>query len=100
MEGPGPAWDGAITAELAEVDRQRQLRRARLRAGLAPAPLLSRFVDGVDLGWRGTVNALWMAWKSLLELLTDSTELHLASWQLGDASLALEGQDLEGQDLA
>ena len=62
------------TAELAAVHHQRQLRRARLRAGLDPALPLPHFVDG-------------------MELLAEGTELHLTSLRFADASLALEGQD-------
>ena len=62
------------TPELAEADRQRQLRRAQRRSGLAPQPLLPRFVDGTAL-------------------LDDSTVLHLSSLRFTDASIALEGQD-------
>ena len=72
--GMSKPLDPLGTAELAEVDHQRQLRRARRRAGLAPAPPLPRFLDG-------------------MELLTDGTELHLASLRFADASIALEGQD-------
>jgi hypothetical protein len=61
-------------AELADEARQRHLRRARRRTGLAPPPQLPRFVDGT-------------------ELLDDGTELHLASLRFVDASLAMEGQD-------
>jgi hypothetical protein len=61
-------------AEPVEADRQRQLRRARRRAGLAPPPRIPRFVDGT-------------------ELLDDGTVLHVASLWLANASLALEGMD-------
>ena len=72
--GMSKPLDPLGTAELAEADRQRQLRRARRRTGLAPPPRLPRFVDGT-------------------ETLDDGTELHLATLRFADAALALEGQD-------
>jgi transposase InsO family protein len=72
--GMSKPLDPLGAAELVEADRQRQLRRARRRAGLAPPPRIPRFVDGT-------------------ELLDDGTVLHLASLRLADASLALEGTD-------
>ena len=72
--GMSKPLDPLGTAELAEADRQRQLRRTQRRSGRAPPPQLPRFVDGT-------------------EILDDGTVLHLASLRLADASLALEGQD-------
>ena len=60
--------------QLAEVDRQRQLRLTQRRTDLAFPPRLLLFVDGT-------------------EILDDGTELHLASLRFVEASLALEGQD-------
>jgi hypothetical protein len=72
--GMSKPLDPLGTAELAEADRQRQLRWARRRAGLAPPPLPPRFGEGT-------------------EVLDEGTELHFASLLFADASLALEGQD-------
>ena len=79
--GGGPPAPGSLMCHggfhplPAEVDRNQQLLRARRRAGLAPAPPLPRFVDG-------------------LQLLTNGMELYLASLRLADASLALEGRTI------